>query len=152
MVPEFPLRENLAAIQAKMQTDFDHATSTIKHHGAKGREREALAVKSYLSTYLPATVAVVHGAEILDSEGNRSAECDIVIEDASTPPLFLSDTFQIIPVEWAYGVIEVKSNLNSVTSPTVCIHLIILQAWVRSPPALLSPTQQRVWREIEAFA
>ncbi len=113
MTSDFPLRESLVGLQTKMLTDFKQVTAHIEHRGAKGREREALIARDYFQKYLPATVNVVHGAEILDSEGNRSAECDIVIEDVSTPPLYASETFRLIPVEWAHGIVEIKSNLDS---------------------------------------
>jgi len=113
MTSDFPLRESLIGLQATMLTKFKDVTANIEHRGAKGREREALIARDYLRHYFPATVNLVHDAEILDSEGSRSAECDIVIEDISTPPLYSTETFRIIPAEWAYGVIEVKSNLNS---------------------------------------
>jgi hypothetical protein len=107
------LRETLNALQEKMLIDFDKATKQIEHRGAKGREREALIAKQYLEHYLPAGVTAIHGAEILDSEGNRSSECDLVIQAATTPPLYVSDSFRIIPVEWAHGLIEVKSKLDA---------------------------------------
>ena len=113
MATDFPLRQALRAIQKKMCTDFADATSQISHNGAKGREREAVAVKQYLDIYMPRTVSVVHGAEIIDSTGARSAECDIALLDPSTPPLYAGETFQIVPAEWAHGIIEVKSNLDS---------------------------------------
>jgi hypothetical protein len=96
-----------------MMVDFADATSQIEHRGSKGRERESLVVKTFLDQYLPSIVRSVHGAEILDSLGERSAECDIVVTDPSTPPLYIGETFQLIPVEWAYGLIEVKSKLDS---------------------------------------
>ncbi len=113
MASSFPLRATLGALQDQMLADFSRATAEIEHRGAKGREREALVVAKYLDHYLPPSLPAVHGAEILDSTGNRSAECDVVIEDASTPPLYLGDTFRLIPVEWAHGVIEVKSKLDT---------------------------------------
>ena len=70
-------------------------------------------LETFLKRYLPGTVNAVHGAEIVDSLGARSSECDIVVQDPSTPPLYISDTFQIVPVEWAHGVIEVKSRLDA---------------------------------------
>jgi uncharacterized protein DUF6602 len=113
MSTDFPLRQTLRAIQRKMYADFTDATSQIAHKGAKGREREALAVKQYLEVYMPKTISVVHGAEIIDSEGARSSECDIALLDPGTPPLYAGETFQVVPVEWAYGIIEIKSNLDS---------------------------------------
>jgi hypothetical protein len=97
-----------------MIADFEEATAQINNRPAKGRERESLIINTFLNKYLPATVHAVHGAEILDSLGNRSAECDIVIQDANTPPLYVGDTFHLIPVEWAHGIVEVKSQLTTV--------------------------------------
>ena len=96
-----------------MYADFTDATSQITHKGAKGREREALAVKQYLDVYMPKTVSVVHGAEIIDSTGARSPECDIAVLDRGTPPLYAGETFQVVPAEWAQGIIEIKSDLDS---------------------------------------
>ena len=76
-------------------------------------EREALIARGYIQHCVPRTLEVIHGAEILDSEGNRSAECDLVVQSAATPPLMLGEAFHLVPVEWAYGVIEVKSRLDA---------------------------------------
>ncbi len=113
MASDFPLRSVHDAIQARMVADFEHATKEIEHRGAKGREREALAAKAYFEQYLPGTVRLVHGAEIIDSDGGRSAECDLVVTDPSAPPLFAGETFRLIPAEWAHGIIEVKTKLDA---------------------------------------
>lgn len=110
---EFPLRATLGALQKQMKVHFAEATTEIDHRGAKGREREALVAKRFLDVYLPNRVEVVHGAEIVDSLGSRSAECDLVVQDPDTPPLYLSETFRLIPAEWAHGIIEVKTNLDT---------------------------------------
>src|SRR2546430_3804750 len=109
---DFPLRASLAGLQEKMLIDFSAITAQIEHRGAKGREREALIAQEYLQHYLPRPLEVVHGAEILDSEGKRSAECDLVVQSAATPPLLVGKSFHLVPVEWAYGVVEVKSRLD----------------------------------------
>jgi hypothetical protein len=96
-----------------MLVDFHETTAQIEHRGAKGHEREALIARGYIQHYVPRTLEVVHGAEIVDSEGNRSAESDLVVQSAATPPLMLGDAFHLVPVEWAYGVIEVKSGLDT---------------------------------------
>lgn len=108
----YPLRAYLESIQANMVTDFEYATAQIRHRASKGREREAMVVRKFLERYLPFKVRAVHGAEILDSVGGRSLETDIVIEDVNTPPLYAGESFRLIPVEWAHGVIEVKSKLT----------------------------------------
>lgn len=107
-----PLRTALDSIQQKMLIDFQGATREINHNGLRGREREAMIIHRYLELYLPAKVNPVHGAEIVDSEGSRSPECDVVVQDTGTPPLHQGDATAIIPVEWAHGVVEAKSSLD----------------------------------------
>jgi hypothetical protein len=110
---DFPLRASLDGLREKMIVDFREVTAQIGHRGAKGHEREALIARDYLRHYVPRTLEIVHGAEILDSEGNRSAECDLVVQSAATPPLMIGKDFHLVPVEWVYGVIEVKSRLDA---------------------------------------
>ena len=112
MPSDFPLRASLTGLQKKMLIDFSEISAQIEHRGAKGHAREALIAKEYLQHYLPRPLEIVHGAEILDSEGQRSAECDLVVQSAMTPPLIIAENFHLIPVEWAYGVVEVKSRLD----------------------------------------
>ena len=107
-----PLRTALEDIQRMMLIKFNGITSEIEHKGLRGRAREAMIIRDYLGAYLPAKVRPVQSAEIVDSEGGRSPECDIVIQDMSTPPLHQSDATAIIPVEWAHGIIEAKSTLS----------------------------------------
>ena len=113
MPSHFPLRASLNGLREKMLVDFREVTSQIEHRGAKGHEREALIARGYLQHYVPRTLEIIHGAEILDSEGNRSAECDLVVQSVATPPLMIGEAFHLVPVEWAYGVIEVKSQLDA---------------------------------------
>ncbi len=91
---------------------FRAVTTQIEHRGARGHEREALIAASYLQHYVPPPLKVVHGAELLDSLGSRSAECDLVVQSQSAPPLAIGEHFHLVPIEWAYGVIEVKSQLG----------------------------------------
>jgi len=72
----FPLRASLNGLREKMLVNFREVTAQIEHWGAKGREREALIAREYLQHYVPRALEIIHGAEILDLEGNRSAECD----------------------------------------------------------------------------
>lgn len=113
MASDFPLRASLNGLREKMLVDFREVTAQIEHRGAKGHVREALIAREYLQHYVPRTLEIIHGAEILDSEGSRSAECDLVVQSAATPPLMIGDAFHLVPVEWAYGVIEVKSQLDA---------------------------------------
>jgi hypothetical protein len=109
---DYPMLEITSAIQQKLRIDFEELTKQIQHHGAKGREREALVAEQFLDTYLPATVRVIRGAEIIDWRGGRSRECDLLVVDSSTPRL-AGVTFRIVPVEYVHGVVEIKSHLNA---------------------------------------
>jgi hypothetical protein len=51
---------------------------------------------------------------ILNAKDEISRQCDLVIYDAfNCPPLFVEDGYQFFPVEAVFGVIEVKSVLDS---------------------------------------
>jgi hypothetical protein len=77
----------------------------------RGNEREA-SLRVFLETYLPKRYAIAKG-EIVDSEGNVSRQCDLIIYDAINSPLLLSGKdYRVFPAESVYGVIEVKSVLN----------------------------------------
>ena len=49
----------------------------------------------------------------MTANGAVSGQCDIVIVDPSTPPFWDEKDYRIVPVECLYGVIEVKSSLDS---------------------------------------
>jgi hypothetical protein len=95
-----------------MIADFETSKKQIRHAASKGTVREALVLHDYLERYLPATVLALHNAEIIDTEGTTTKQCDIVIVDPSTPPLFIGPEFHVIPAEWVYGILEVKSSLT----------------------------------------
>src|ERR1700722_4117986 len=105
-----PLIEALSKVASQMRKD---GAALIGHRGSKGREREAQLLSVYLKHYLPRVVDVHQSAEVVDSSGQVSPECDVVIVDPHTPPLYTGETFRILPVECVYGVIEVKSHLDS---------------------------------------
>jgi len=101
----------LEGVSKKMKADFDHISREIEHNLSKGKERERV-VREFLATYLPHRFGLANG-EILSTDGQVSSECDIIIYDAITCPVLKKDDYQIIPVEAAYAVIEVKSNLTT---------------------------------------
>ena len=99
MVSDFPLRASLNGLREKMLVDFREVTAQIEHRGARGHEREALIAREYLQDYVPRTLDIVHGAEIVDTDGNGPAECDLVVQSAATPPLMLGEAFYLVPVK-----------------------------------------------------
>lgn len=85
-------------------------TKVLDHRGTKGTAREQAFVE-VLSEYLPKTVSFSSG-ELIDLDGNRSPQIDIVIQRDSTP-VFYGKENTIIPCESAVAVIEIKSRINN---------------------------------------
>jgi len=100
-------------IKEKMLIDFKEISSQITHRGSKGKMREIEIIKEYLSKYLPGNIGISNG-EIIATNDFVSSECDIVLyEKNSTPYLIHKDGYQVFPIECIYGVIEIKSLLDS---------------------------------------
>lgn len=87
-------------------------SSTIKHKGEKGRQREE-GLAQFLRENLPEKYGVGTG-EIISSEGDKvSPQCDIIIYDRLNMPIIgKTNSVQQIPIEAVFAVIEVKSNLD----------------------------------------
>lgn len=112
----FPGLENVfAGIEEGMLRDFKEA-ALIKHAGDKGDAREEV-LRTFLSgkRYLPRRFGVSEGSShIVSPSGRRSSQTDLVLFDADNSPRLLDKGhIQYFPVECVYGVIEVKSDLNS---------------------------------------
>lgn len=106
------LTETFSAINEQMIIDFEKKTNQLEHLGDRGVARENV-LKDFLEQYLPKKYAISKG-EIVDSEGNRSKQCDLIIYDhLSCPILYVSKDSQIFPAESVYAVIQVKSVLNT---------------------------------------
>lgn len=93
-----------------MKADFEEVTSIIAHNPSKGRAREEI-VATFLERYLPARVRVAQSAEIITADGATSGECDVVVVDPDSPPLYDERSFRVLPIECVYGIVEVKSSL-----------------------------------------
>jgi hypothetical protein len=105
----------LSKIEESMLTDFERSTS-IKHPGDKGNSRENF-LRKFLSEYgyLPKKYGVSSGSShVISSTGHRSSQIDLLIYDAlDCPKLMTLEDIQFFPIESVYGIIEVKSDLNS---------------------------------------
>jgi hypothetical protein len=106
------LKDVLDSVAKKMLADFD-ASGAFRHRGSKGTVRESKLLNHYLTKYLPGSVTGVHSGEAITVDGEVSAQCDIMIIDPSTPPLWSEDDYRVVPIECLHGVIEVKSFLDS---------------------------------------
>lgn len=102
----------MAAVAARMWADFE-ASTNARHAGAKGSTRETMLRREFLDRYLSSSVGVLGSSEIVDSVGSVSGQCDIVLVDPRTPPLWDGEDHRIVPAECVYAVIEVKSHLST---------------------------------------
>jgi len=138
----------LAAVARKIRAEFDE-NSFVEHRGSKGSVREDSLV-AVLRKYLPQHVLVTGSSEIIDSTGQRSGQCDIVIHDAKAPPVFGATGFQILPIECVYAVIEVKSNLTWVELEKSCKNLARIKRMPKiayhANQQLLAPQRQQYGR------
>jgi hypothetical protein len=103
----------LQGIEKRLDIDFQEISSQITHRGAKGSAREKALIQELLQNYLPTRFGLSRG-EIIATNEEVSGECDAIIYDAfECPPLHTAGDYQIVPVEAAYAVIEIKSHLDS---------------------------------------
>ena len=95
--------------------DFDKALSKDSGRpdeiGAP-RERQVL---NFLRLFLPEKIGVAKGY-VINQIGDISKECDVVLFNKETCPRFIQDDvadMRLFPIEEVYGVVEVKSTLDS---------------------------------------
>jgi len=94
-----------------MRLDFEYAQAVIKHRGLKGGSNEEI-FRTFLIEYLPKSLGISTW-ELVDTNGNVSRQLDVIIYDSAKTPIFYRNAnTQVIPVECAYAVIEVKAKLD----------------------------------------
>lgn len=101
----------LSSLETELHKRYE-ISSTIRHRGEKGRQREnGLAV--FLKEYLPSAYGVATG-ELISIEGsNLSPQCDLIIYDRLiTPIIGKYDAVQQVLISGTYCVIEVKSAIT----------------------------------------
>ena len=97
--------------QEKMQADLREVRTVHDHPTAKGDGTE-LHWLEMLQRRLPARYRAER-AFVIDANGNRSEQTDIVIHDRQFCPLLLDTAGGIhIPAESVYAVLEVKQDLS----------------------------------------
>ena len=103
-----------------------HVSSTIRHKGERGRQRED-GLRKFLDDNLPTAYGVATG-EIIPYRGNiPSPQCDIIIYDRLRFPILgKGDPVQQVPLEAVYSVIECKSQIDAkaIADAQKKIHLI----------------------------
>lgn len=104
------LRDIFETVATQMNADF-RANAVVNHRGEKGTEREGR-VRSFLDDYLPNSALVTGSGELVAVSGEVSGQCDVMVLDFATPPLWKGESYRIAPIECCYASIEVKSDLN----------------------------------------
>ncbi len=103
--------ELFAGVQKEFVTKLQNIRNSTDHSVLKGSALEE-AWKGWLSTYLPHRHCV-DKAQIIDSNGAKSEEIDLVIYDRQYTPFILHrDSSKYIPAEAVYAVFEVKTDLQ----------------------------------------
>lgn len=111
MTSDNSLHKILDRVAKKMQVDFEESAA-IEHSGSKGTVRERDVQREFLAKYVPASARVTGSGELVSVGGQVSGQCDLMIVDADTPPLWAAEDYALVPVECCHVTIEVKSNLT----------------------------------------
>jgi hypothetical protein len=122
----------LASIQKIIHEEYELST-TIRHRGERGRQREH-GLLVFLRENLPMAYGVATG-EIIPFKGPvASPQCDIIIYDQLRMPILgRSKAVQQVPLEAVYAVIECKSILDKAALKDAETKFSKIQALSRCP-------------------
>lgn len=99
-------------VASQLQVEAGVFSRLVGHNGEMGRANE-LALAQLVTSLLPAAVGVGTGV-IIDSEGNRSTQTDLVIYDKGSQPQILAHSTQLLfPVETVLAAVEVKTTVDT---------------------------------------
>ena len=108
-------RENFKAlfraVEQQVQASLSEARAGLKHGGAKGSRVEE-GVRRAVRRHLPGAYRVGHG-EVIDSQGRRSAQSDLIVTNSDHPFTYDEDTPGLYVIEGVAAVGEIKANLTS---------------------------------------
>jgi len=100
-----------SAASRRLQEEVDTFNALIGHAGEQGKENEQSLVR-LMERLLPRSLGIGTGI-IIDSDGRRSKQMDIILYDAINQPTVLAQTSQtIFPVECTFLALEVKTTLD----------------------------------------
>ncbi len=106
------LRNLFLHLQGQLASRLQSNRKVLDHPGAKGSATEE-SWRQMLQDYLPWRYCVSK-AFVIDAEGQRSDEIDLVIHDRQYSPfLFNQDGAVFIPAESVYAVFEIKQELKA---------------------------------------
>jgi hypothetical protein len=105
------LEEFWKGYTAKIQAEVSLVNARIAHQGEKGGANERILI-DLLTGFLPKQYGVSSGF-VIDPEGECSKQTDIILYDNQyNPDLLEYKGGSIVPVDWTYAVIEVKTTLE----------------------------------------
>lgn len=106
------LHQRMRLVAEQVRLDFEQS-APIVHSGSKGTVREAGLRRGFLEKYVSSAARVIGSGELVATDGQVSTQCDLMIVEPDTPPLWSAEDFAVVPVECCHVVIEVKSNLTA---------------------------------------
>lgn len=106
------LNDRMRLVADQVRLDFEQS-APIVHSGSKGTVRETGLRRAFLEKYVSSAARVIGSGELVATDGQVSTQCDLMIVEPDTPPLWSAEDFAVVPVECCHVVIEVKSNLTA---------------------------------------
>lgn len=99
-------------VTQRVQIEIDYLNKLIGHRGETGTVNENLLINLLLK-FLPKRYSIGSGI-IIDKDGNRSKQIDIIVYDSHFHPELFSQgvVASLYPVDVIYMVIEVKTTVN----------------------------------------
>lgn len=165
------IQDLVNATEQQMKAKLAEARAKFQHRGLKGDAVED-AVREFLRCFIPRRLAVGTG-EVIDRNGGRSAQTDIIIANEDHPFTFAGDDPGLFFIEGVSGAGEVKAVLTSahldstiessrrfkklVAEPgmnsTVSANPVELERFYRTPPFFLLALESQltldtVWKTL----
>lgn len=105
------LRDAFARVQTNLLSEMELASHSISHAATMGSVNEDHWI-GLLRSYLPNRYDVATGI-VIDSQGRRSDQIDVIIFDRHfTPTLLDQKNHRYIPAEAVYAIFECKPTVN----------------------------------------
>jgi len=105
------LKQKIAKVEKQMRDALAEVRLTFKHSGNKGTSTEDFFIK-FVRQYLPRRLEIGNG-EIIDTEGNRSGQADVVILSEDHPFTFNPNKPGLFFIEGVLSVGEIKTTLTT---------------------------------------
>ena len=105
------LKNKIVAVESQMKAKLEEVRATFTHPGDKGTSVED-SFRIFLREYLPRRLEVGNG-EIVDRNGRRSRQTDVVIVSEEHPFTFTPDLPGLFFIDGVCAAAEIKANLTS---------------------------------------